>query len=280
MKKIYPKTDSQFRGIRFLKKYIDKSKGVEIQLLDYNKKKNVIEIEETIESLLHISPNIKEVTIHLPNKICPIEFLALKGIDFIKPLLEDAKRLSIEHEIKINFLFHVYYEIELIKMTMLPFINDMLNIIKGYNVMILLENTYIVKNDKGVTAPIDICKFIGNKQLKACIDICHLHCSCNMHKKDIKEFVKSNFNKTISNKYVYQVHFSATLNNRGYFDLENTHGRKHETRVSLEEEIKILKDMGIEDKIFITEISEEDYNTRKEQIEEIEMLEDISQLLK
>ena len=46
----------------------------------------------------------------------------------------------------------------------------------------------------------------------------------------------------------------------------------HDSWESFEEDYNILKQFGIENKIIVTEVSEYDYSTRKDQIEEIKML--------
>ena len=46
----------------------------------------------------------------------------------------------------------------------------------------------------------------------------------------------------------------------------------HDSWESFEEDFNILKRFGIENKIIVTEVSEDDYSTRKDQIEEIKML--------
>ena len=53
---------------------------------------------------------------------------------------------------------------------------------------------------------------------------------------------------------------------------KQTHGRKHESYESLKEELAWLEEYGMKDKIYVTEVSEEDYFTRVDQIEEIQML--------
>ena len=46
----------------------------------------------------------------------------------------------------------------------------------------------------------------------------------------------------------------------------------HDSWESFEEDYSILEQFGIEDKRIVTEVSEDDYSTRVDQIKEIEML--------
>ena len=278
MTKIYPKTCSNLRGIRTLKKYVDTYQGIEIQMIDFNKKRLEFNIIEPVESTMLLFPNIKEIVIHLPLDFCNISYFVMKGIDFITPLLEDAKKMSNENDISICLLFHIYDDVDIVKLTMLPFLNKMLDIIKGYNITILLENVYMVETEKCTVSNLEVCKFMGNKQLKACIDICHIHSYCNIFKKDINLFMKEKYKIKDCEKYIKQMHFSAAINNDGYKDYQ-THSRKHETRLELTQDAELLSKYGMRNKIFVIEICEDDYNTRKDQIEEIETLEDVMKII-
>ena len=90
--------------------------------------------------------------------------------------------------------------------------------------------------------------------------------------------LKQDLNKEDCQKYVYQIHFAATLNNDGYIDKENTHGRVHENIEETKKELEWLEEYGMKDKNYIIEVSEKDYYTRKDQIKEIEMIKKIIKL--
>jgi hypothetical protein len=83
--------------------------------------------------------------------------------------------------------------------------------------------------------------------------------------------INNELNPVDCEKYVKQIHFAAALNGDGYISKEN-HGRKHESYETLVEELEWLKNMGMKDKHFVTEVGEEDYYARVDQIEEIKML--------
>lgn len=115
---------------------------------------------------------------------------------------------------------------------------------------------------------------INNPHLRACIDVCHLHCMANIFKMDFDSFMKRYIEKDQAGKYVYQIHFSDTKNNDGYINKE-THGRKHDSLSEALQDYNILKLYNMTNANIITEISEENYNTRKDQVDEIKLLEKI-----
>ena len=127
-------------------------------------------------------------------------------------------------------------------------------------------------DEKEECSAIEICKLINHPNLRACIDTTHLHCKANILKKDFYKMIEKELNSEDCKKYIKQIHFAAALNGDGYID-KKTHGRKHLNFESLQEEYKWIKSFGLENKNFITEVSEDDYFSRKDQLEEISMLE-------
>ena len=126
--------------------------------------------------------------------------------------------------------------------------------------------------DKEDCAVLSIAKYIDNTHLGVCLDICHLHVEANIYGIEFKEFLANYLNKEECKKYVYQIHFAGTLDNDGYKRKE-THGRKHDTIDNFKIDYNILKEYGMDDKLIVSEVSEDDYNTRVDQLEEIKMLE-------
>jgi len=88
--------------------------------------------------------------------------------------------------------------------------------------------------------------------------------------------LKQDFNPDDCMRFVKQLHFAACLNNDGYIE-KCTHGRVHPNEDELRKELEWIKKYKMEDKIFVTEVSEEDYYSRKDQIKEIKMLEKMNQ---
>ena len=139
--------------------------------------------------------------------------------------LEKACFLSEELEIHINMLYHTNWEVDTYKKLSLLSIKKMINQIRGYNVYILLENSYGIESydKKGCNCvPIDLCKFFGEKQLKVCFDICHAHVSANIRKESIEEYMDFYLNKEDASKYVYQIHFSSVEKADGFKEKKHT----------------------------------------------------------
>lgn len=281
MKNIYPKIDSKLHGIHALKKYIDKYKGLELQILSLEEGTS-FSFEEEIRTLYDLFPNLKEVTVHPPLSFCALEEQLYQKEENVLKNLETACLLSEELGIQINMLYHINWSLEKYKKLCLLSIKKMLNQIRGYNVYIVLENNYAIEsnNPKGNRCvPLELCKLFGEKKLKVCLDLCHTHVSANIRKESIEEYMNTYLTKEDASKYVYQIHFSYVKNKDGYKD-PKTHGVIHETRKELIEDIELLYKFGMYNCNFITEIKEEDYDTRKDQIKEIEILEDILEVMK
>lgn len=276
MRAIYPKIDDKLKGIHALRKYINKYKGIELQIINYDKNTGKFEFEEEIRTILNVLPNVKEIIIHPPTSFCNLEMFLALDKNIVIDLLDKIKDLSLETGIKINILFHLSWSFEISKQIVVPYLIEILDTIKGFNVQILLENVVFAKD---FLCPLNICKLIGSNQLKMCLDICHVHCYANMMDLDINNLLKENLDKKAASKYIYSIHFSKALNNDGYKDLK-THGRMHDTKGSLIEDVELLYQYGMYDSIFVPEIAEDNYENREEQIEEIKSLEDIYLLMK
>ena len=270
--KIYPKTNCKLQGVEYLKPYIQKYKGIEIQILTNDDMNNLYTIVKQIKEKI---PEIKEITIHPPLKDeYNFEVLTYRNLEKEEKTLKLIVKMSEEFNIKINLLYHTRWnylcwkssgEIEVLK--------ELLKITENTNVNILLENIYSIVDIKNC-AVLQIAKEINNEHLRVCLDICHLHCEANMFKIDLNEFLKNYLNKEDCKNYIYQIHFSGTLNNDGYVD-RKTHGKKHDTIENFKQDYDILVKYGIENKIIVTEVGEENYSTRSDQIEEIIMLENL-----
>ena len=117
---------------------------------------------------------------------------------------------------------------------------------------------------------LDLCEQIDSQNVRACIDICHIYCQAKIWHEPMKEFIKKYLDKEKCKKYVAHIHFSSTINDDGYI-YRKTHGRKHETSEKLFEDANILCEYGMtaKDINWVTEVSEEDYVLRPDQISEI-----------
>ena len=103
------------------------------------------------------------------------------------------------------------------------------------------------------------------------MDICHLYCQSHIYKTEIEKFIEQYLEKEKCKRQVYQIHFSYTANNDGYVD-HKTHGRGHNSMKELKEDYELLKKYNMANCNYVTEISEDDYLSRKDQIKDINML--------
>ena len=267
---IYPKTSENLEGLEYLKRYAEKYRGIEIQLLSYEQTQQIT--YNVIKQLKSQIPQLEEVTIHLPiREDFNFEALAFSKINFEKERLKMLCEASQEFNMKLNLLYHTRWNyISWSNSGAIDRMKELLEVIQNTKVNILIENIYAIVERKECSV-LKVAKQIDNEHLKVCLDTCHLHCVANMFKISLNEYLNTYLNKEDCKKYIQQIHFAGTLNNDGVID-KKTHGRMHDSWKSFEEDYNVLKQFGIENKIIVTEVSEDDYSTRKDQIEEIKML--------
>ena len=267
---IYPKTSENLEGLEYLKRYAEEYRGIEIQLLSYEHTQKIT--YNVIKQLKSQIPQLEEVTIHLPiREDFNFEALAFSKINFEKERLKMLCEASQEFNLKLNLLYHTRWNyISWNNSGAIDRMKELLEVIQNTNVNILIENIYAIVERKECSV-LKVAKQIDNEHLKVCLDTCHLHCVANIFKISLNEYLNTYLNKEDCKKYIQQIHFAGTLNNDGVID-KKTHGRMHDSWESFEEDFNILKRFGIENKIIVTEVSEDDYSTRKDQIEEIKML--------
>ena len=267
---IYPKTSENLEGLEYLKRYAEKYRGIEIQLLSYEQTQQIT--YNVIKQLKSQIPQLEEVTIHLPiREDFNFEALAFSKINFEKERLKMLCEASQEFNMKLNLLYHTRWNyISWSNSGAIDRMKELLEVIQNTKVNILIENIYAIVERKECSV-LKVAKQIDNEHLKVCLDTCHLHCVANMFKISLNEYLNTYLNKEDCKKYIQQIHFAGTLNNDGVID-KKTHGRMHDSWKSFEEDYNVLKQFGIENKIIVTEVSEDDYSTRKDQVEEIKML--------
>ena len=267
---IYPKTSENLEGLEYLKRYAEKYRGIEIQLLSYEQTQQIT--YNVIKQLKSQIPQLEEVTIHLPiREDFNFEALAFSKINFEKERLKMLCEASQEFNMKLNLLYHTRWNyISWSNSGAIDRMKELLEVIQNTKVNILIENIYAIVERKECSV-LKVAKQIDNEHLKVCLDTCHLHCVANMFKISLNEYLNTYLNKEDCKKYIQQIHFAGTLNNDGVVD-KKTHGRMHDSWESFEEDYNVLKQFGIENRIIVTEVSEDDYSTRKDQVEEIKML--------
>lgn len=271
--KIHPKTNEYLEGIEAMSQYIEQEKGIEIQYFHKNKDELVdFEAEKPIRELMEKFPNLEEITVHPPLAYYDIELLLYRKKDLLYSELQQLIDLSNEYGIKINIIYHTLSTIQSHRLTTLEDIKDIGNFLKGTKVTILLENLFMM-NEKNTCTVLDLCEEVDSPNIKACIDICHIYCQATTWHTPMKEFIKGYLDKGKCQKYVAHIHFSETKNDDGYLD-RKTHGRSHDTIEKLFEDADILREYGMtsEDINWVTEVSEEDYKLRPDQISELEGL--------
>ena len=271
--KIHPKTNEYLEGIEAMSQYIEQEKGIEIQYFHKNKDELVdFEAEKPIRGLMERFPNLEEITVHPPLAYYDIELLLYRKKDLLYSELQQLIDLSNEYGIKINIIYHTLSTIQSHRLTTLEDIKEIGNFLKGTKVTILLENLFMM-NEKNTCTVLDLCEEVDSPNIRACIDICHIYCQATTWHTPMKEFIKGYLDKEKCQKYVAHIHFSETKNDDGYLD-RKTHGRSHDTIEKLFEDADILREYGMtsEDINWVTEVSEEDYKLRPDQISELEGL--------
>ena len=269
--KIYPKTNEYLEGIEEFEKTLKEYKGIEIQYFAKSKSEIVdFEITKPIESLLKKYPQIEEITIHPPLCEYELEIVLLKDKNIFLNQIKTIVRLSKKYNIKINIVEHTRLLMSQAKLTILPVLEKAKKIMKNTNTKIVFENIYMMEEQENCSV-IELCEYLNSENMKVCIDMCHLYCQAHIYKKKIEEFLEKYLNKEKCQRQVYQIHFAYTANEDGYID-RTTHAIMHPNEETLYYDAKLLCQYGMGDCNWITEVSEKDYSTRKDQVNEIKML--------
>ncbi|MBR2704862.1 MAG: hypothetical protein IKE91_05265 [Clostridia bacterium] len=273
--KIYPKASAQVYGEEF-KEELQKAEGVELQFFDENGIMNRFNFEDEVRKYKALYPQLKEIIVHPPLSNYNIEHIFFKDEEIFKEQLLKMKELTEELDIDMDFVYHTYWPVrQFVASGFADRIKNQIKLIEGARVTILIENLFMMLDEKDECAALEVCKLIDSPNVRCCIDTTHMHCKANIYRRDFLEMVNSELNKEDCEKYVKQIHFAATLNNDGFLSKKN-HGRVHECIENVQEEYDWLKNLGMGDKNFITEVGEEDYYSRADQIKEINMLGEIT----
>ena len=269
--KIYPKTNEYLEGIEEFEKTLKEYKGIEIQYFKKSDKELVdFKIEKPIEQILERYPYIEEITIHPPLCEYELEIVLLKDKNIFLNQIKTIVRLSKKYNIKINIVEHTRLLMSQAKLTILPVLEKAKKIMKNTNTKIVFENIYMMEEQENCSV-IELCEYLNSENMKVCIDMCHLYCQAHIYKKKIEEFLEKYLNKEKCQRQVYQIHFAYTANEDGYID-RTTHAIMHPNEETLYYDAKLLCQYSMEDCNWITEVSEKDYSTRKDQVNEIKML--------
>jgi len=265
---IYPKTSENFDGVENLKKYIDMYNGLEIQFFDQEGYASRFEFASTVKKAKEMFKNLDEIIVHPPLKNYDIELLLMKDKKIVLEQIDTLLQLSRELDVKIDMVYHTSWNIIYHEEATVNVLKDIFKKIEGTNVRVLLENLTLLSEE--TCTVLDLCKKIDNKNVLVCFDLCHMQCRAHIYTTDIVKYAKEYLDKELCKEYVYQVHFAKAINGDGYKDMKRTHGRRHEDYKSLSEDLELLIECGMENANYVTEVSEDDYSTRKDQIVEIE----------
>ncbi len=269
---IYPKVSSYFEGLDKLEEYVKKYQGIELQFFDENGPIAPFDIATPIEKLMERIPEIKEITIHPPLIDYDIELVLFKDYRIIEEQFKIIVELSKKYNIRINLLYHTMYNFKKHSVLTLDKIKELIKILEGENAYLLLENIFMFP-EKECTV-FQIAKEVDSPNLKVCFDICHLYCRASINKSNVEDYAKTYLDKELCQKYIHQVHFSYTVNNDGYID-RKTHGRVHKSKEAMLYDLELLEKYNMRNCNYITEVSEDDYDTRVDQLKEIKWLEEI-----
>lgn len=270
MLKIMPKIDEcQYIGEQEFLKYIDDR--LEIQLLH----ENYMVGFESVKYILSRFPNLKYVTLHLPERYVDIGFLHScykYEVLFIKLIVECIKYTS-DKDLYIDILFHGRMNYTAFEdIGGIDFLKYITYLVRDTKVGFLIENSLFdtcISNYEKDTV-VRILDAVKSDKLSMCLDICHLQASESYM---LQSFELSKEQK----KRIKNIHFSMTVDNDGYRDKRRTHGRVHDSIDSLKKDLKYLEEKGIKlNKVnIVTEINEEDYQYRPDMIKELELFEQL-----
>ena len=270
--KIYPKTNEKLEGLEKFEETINKYRGIEIQYFQKSDDELVdFQIEEPIKRILKKFPNIEEITIHPPLCNYELEIVLLKDKNIFLKQIKEIVKLSKKYKIKINIVEHTRLLMSQARLSIIPVLEKSKKIMKNTNTKILFENIYMMEEQQNCSV-IELCEYLNSENIKVCIDMCHLYCQAHIYKKNIEEFLERYLNKEKCERQVYQIHFAYTANDDGYID-RTTHAIMHPNVEALSYDKQLLYKYGMKDCNWVTEVSEKDYISRKDEIEEIKMLE-------
>ncbi len=271
---IYPKLSFQ-KFSNEMEKIISKSDGTELQFFDEDGKSEEFNFEDLTREYKKRYNNLKEIVIHPPVSNYNIELIMLKNEKIVENQFKKLVQLSEELNITTSFVYHTYWTKKQFEVSGLANrLKKLLKIVENKNVYILIENLYMIPDEKNECAALEICKLIDHPNFKMCLDTTHMHCRSNIYKYNFNDLIDKLLKPEECEKYVRQIHFAAAINNDGYID-KSTHGRVHQNIEEVKKEIDWLKKYKMLDKNFITEVSEDDYFIRQDQIKEIKMLEEL-----
>lgn len=265
--KIFPKYTNDTYWESGHKDFAKMYGGCEIQLL-----KESEQIYKTTQEVLALADNeLTEISIHLPIKNINVETIP---DDILDEHVTQALSASKCYGISINIVVHTRVENQIAKDILVPKLEKFVRKIDGTKVRLLIENSMMVGPIKfsGLT----VVDHFKSENLKICLDTTHYRVEAAIHRMEplayLKQYLQYDIFGDSLAKYVHQIHFGS-LTSDGYVD-KKTHGLKHTSKAELIYEVELLREVGLGDLIYVTEINEADYVNRPDMIEEFLMLKD------
>ncbi len=271
---IYPKTSRNFEGLDKMMKYVEKYKGIELQYFDENGIMAPFDIASPIEKIMEKIPYLQEITIHPPLIDYDIELILFKDVNIVRNQLEILVELSKRYNIKINLLYHTMWNYTKHKELTINILKELVEVIAGTKVKLILENIFMFPEN--TCSVFEIARDIDSPNFGVCFDVCHLYCRTNIDKANVEEYAQKYLDPELCKKYIHQVHFSDTKNNDGYLNHKKNHGRVHDSIEGVEYDFNLMKKYNMANCNYITEISEEDYASRKDQLQELKWLDKVA----
>lgn len=262
-----PKVDEDLKGLRTLKHYIRNS--LEVQLLTLDTEKHMT----MVNKILNENRNITYLTLHLPISSCDIEDILSNRMlcTSVYQLIFVCNVASKKYKININILMHCSTPHEKLVFRGWEVKLRELLCICDNDVNVLLENTIAIQPTTFKIEPaMDVVDKMNHPRLYMCLDICHLHYQTRLQKMCIQDSSEY-YTNTLKSKRIKQVHFSSAMYRGSLYSVDN-HSNTHVSLSSCMDDIYLLKTLGIESTYIVPEVYEDDYNTRENEIKEIQLL--------
>ena len=193
---------------------------LEIQLLGSN-----IELSfENVKKVVSQFRDLKVLILHMSEELVCLDFVALNDKfrePFVK-LLCNLMTYANDINVDIYLLTHLMQPYRFYKNSVgKGYLKSYLKLLENSRVSILIENSlpdlrFSQPHDSALMQLLEL----NDTKLFMCFDICHWYSSCNLLRENL-EFPKELVSR------IKSVHFSATLNNDGWKNKRETHGRVH-----------------------------------------------------
>lgn len=271
MRTIFPKTSENLSGLEKYKYIIEKHHGLELQFFEHGGRLEEFFFRKVVRRVKEIYPCIEEVTVHPPLDGHDLENLVSKDPNIFFDEVKQAIKVSKELDIHVNLLYHIWIPYADMVQVLDKYMKEALKLIGDSKVTLLIENVYQIGDN--IANVLRYAEHIDDPRLMVCYDTCHGYINAHIWKEDNETYFKKYLDRNLCREYVKQVHFSYVRDNDGYKN-HDTHGRKHDSEESMLYDLNLLKEYGMDEKIIVTEVDEDDHNymARACQLSDLKML--------